>query len=706
MKNKKLINRIIELFQRTEKPLQRHEIAREMSIKFDSPDYENLRLSLEELCTKGILQKSTRRRYTLVEYEKDINIIGTVHINKDRGVVETNLPDFPKITIRWKDLFTALDGDTVKVKPLALKKGKKPRGEIIEIVKRNQAPIVGTIEFDGSFYFLIPDEEKYYVDFLISHKNLKGAGQDDKVKANFLAWNHQSKSPQAEVIEIIGKAGEASTEFESVIKEFVLPVGFSDAVTAEAKQLSGKIDKKVLKSRFDLRKKDIITIDPFDAKDFDDALSLDILENGNYLLGVHIADVSHYVTENSEIDIEARFRGTSTYLVDRVIPMLPEELSNEICSLKPKEDRLAFTVMMEFTPRGALKNYEIHESVINSKRRFTYEEVQQIIETGIGDYEDLISNLHKLATILRKKRFKKGGIDFETFEVKFILDDEKNPTEAVLKKQTDSTSLVEECMLAANEVVAGHVKKLAREFKRQSIPYLYRIHEEPDPKQLKDTLNFIASFGHSVKKKDISSRDINQLLESIKNSNEKYIVNQVMIRTMAKAIYSTDNVGHYGLGFAEYTHFTSPIRRYPDLMIHSLIKEYSTSKVSAERFKYLSVLLKEVAKQSSERERLALDAERQSLKLAGTILAKSHIGEEFTGTVSGVTNFGVFVFLDEIYVEGILHVRDLDDDYYIFDDRTFSMIGRHHKKRFNLGKKINVKIINVNIEKRRIELRL
>lgn len=704
MLHKNFIETLLEMFHTSNKPLQLSEISKRFRLISDSEEFQELKKILKDLCRQNILVKSSRRSYTLNEFESPSIIQGILTINKGRGVVEPELLEISKVTIKNRHLLTALDGDTVLIKLLPTQKNRKPRGEIIDIVERNQAPIIGTIDFDGSFYFLVPDEEKYIIDFLIPDDKLNSAEKGDKAAAKFLRWNDPLKNPKAEIIEIIGKAGDPTVEYNTIIREYNLPEKFPIPVIKEAEKFVDRITKKTSKGRLDLRNKEIITIDPEDAKDFDDALSLEILPNGNYLLGVHIADVSSYVKENSPIDIEARYRGTSIYLVDRVIPMLPENLSNNICSLKQAVDRLAFSVFMEFSKHGVLKNYEIKETIINNKRRFAYSEVQSIIESGKGDFSELILLLHKLASTLRKRRFSKGGIDFETFELNFILDENKYPVKAILKETNEANILVEEFMLAANRAIAAYIKKLAKINNKRTLPYIFRVHEEPDTEPLNDVLEFIASLGVDIKTKSPSSKDINGILAKIKDKNEKYLVHQILIRAMAKAVYSTKNLGHYGLGFDEYTHFTSPIRRYPDLIIHRIIKEYSKNNVSNDRIQFLKMLLTDTAKQATERERLSVEAERQSVKLTSTIMSHEFIGSEFDGTISGVTDFGLFVLLDSIYAEGLLHIRDLNDDYYYYDSKRYCLIGRNLKRVFRIGKRIRVRIINANIEKRRIDL--
>lgn len=707
MKNQKLADEIISILRLSNAPVKLNELSKQLGIISNTEEYDLLKDILAELEENEIITRLNRRRYELKNQNNlaEIEYTGILRIRSDKGYVETENSDMPVIVVVHRDLNTALDGDEVQVNLLAQKSGRKPRGQVVRIIKRNRNHIIGTLDYDGSFYFLIPDEEKFYIDFLIPEKKLRGARHGDKVAAALVQWDDPSKSPKAEVTKIIGRAGVPGVEYESVIHDFELPEEYPVLAVKEAAKFGKTVNAKNFASRLDLRDDLIITIDPEDARDFDDALSLKMTEDGNYYLGVHIADVSYYVAESTELDAEARFRATSVYLVDRVIPMLPEELSNGICSLKPRTNRLAFTVFMEITPSGTIKNYEIVETVIKSKRRYNYDEVLEIIKSGAGDYSELILKLHELAKILKIRRFKQGGIEFDTYEIKFKLDENKFPKETKLKTSNEATSLVEECMLAANKTVAGHIKKLTKKFKlTDPLPFLYRVHEPPNRKIIDEALAFISTFVPKVKPRKNASKDINAILDMVRNTPEKYIVNQVLIRSMAKAIYTPKNIGHYGLGFSDYCHFTSPIRRYPDLIVHRLLKEYSKGQPDQQRLKYLSILLKQTGNNSTERERNAMEAERASIKLTHAVVAQNHVGKEIDGTVSGVTSFGLFVVLDGLYSEGLLHIRDLLDDYYIFEETKYRLVGRRFKRVFNIGKRLRVRIISVNLKKRSIDL--
>ncbi len=699
-----LIQSILDILRDTSVPVKLNEFSKLLMIKSDSDDYEILKDVLDDLVNKQIINKSSRRRYSINDITDLSEIKGVIRIDNETGTIATDIFDMPTITVNRKNLRTALDGDTVIVKLLATKKNKKPKGDVIQIVERSKNSFVGTIESDGNFYFLVPDEAKYYVDFLIPENKLNGARPGDKARVTLVSWDDPGKNPVVEVAEIFGKAGDPNVEFNSIMKEFELPDTFSREVLDEAAKFKVPANRK-LKGRLDLRQEMIITIDPVDARDFDDALSLSTLENGNYRLGVHIADVSAYVKENTPLDIEAQQRGNSTYLVDRVVPMLPEALSNHVCSLNPDEPRFAYSVFMEISGDGHVVASEMAETLIISKRRYSYDEVQDIIDTGNGDNSELILELHKLTEMLRKVRFEEGGIEYDTTEVKFKLDDNGRPIEASLKRTTPATALVEECMLLANQAVTKTLARISSDYNVPALlPFIYRIHEVPNPKQIREVMEFISTLVPIRKKKEYSSRDINELLKKVEELPEKNVVNQILIRSMPKAVYSPFNMGHFGLGFGEYTHFTSPIRRYSDLMVHRLLKEYHAGKPESERIKTLSFLVKGVSRVCSERERLSMEAERASAKLAHAMMAEELVGKEFGGTITGVTSFGIFIQMDEFYGEGLLHIRDLKDDYYYFDESKFRLVGKSTKKAYGFGDRIRVKIVKVNIKKRNIDL--
>ncbi len=702
----RITNDVLEILRQSPLPIRRHEIAKLIEMPAESEEYDLLRDVLDDLEEQGVIEKFARRKYALKSYQDNSSIKGILVIEHKKAYVETSVPEFPVISVKQAHLNTALSSDEVLVKLLALKKKKKPQGEIIEIINRNQTQFAGTIEYDGYFHFVVPDDDTIYVDFLVPKDLLKSAEPGDKVNARFVSWEHSTKSPHAEVVEIIGKAGEAKAEFDAILTDFNLPEKFPEKVVKEARGMSLPDVNVNYPGRLDVRDELIITIDPHDAKDFDDALSLKILENGNYYLGVHIADVSYYVEENTDLDIEARLRGNSTYLVDRVIPMLPEELSNELCSLKPNEPRFAYSCYMEITPNAQVVDYQITETIIDSKRRYNYDEVLEIIQNEEGDNLELILSLHKLSRLLRAKRFREGGIEFDTMELRYVLDDHKNPVEVKMKRSNHATQLVEECMLIANKVVATHIEKVASMQKLKNVPFIYRVHDNPDPTKFQDALNFIKQFGVKTKKQNLTSHEINKMLEEVNEMPEKDIIHSVLIRSMAKAEYSTKNIGHYGLGFKYYTHFTSPIRRYSDLIVHRMLKEYHKGQVVPERLKWLNILMKDIASITTDRERAAMEAERASNKIAGAMMMERHIGEEFNGIITGVTSFGLFVQVDGIYAEGLIHMKDMHDDYYLFEEKKMRLVGKRHKKVLHMGKRIRVKVIKVVIEKRAVDFAL
>lgn len=704
MERNQIVDMIINLMGRIGKPLTFGDIAKNLKFKVGSQEYADFQNSINYLLQQGIIDKSGKRKYTLTE-KTPSEIVGIFKLREGRGYIETNNPEMPKIVIKQKHTYTAFDGDTVAVKLIASDSPNKYQGQVVKIVNRVERKIAGKIESDGNFFFLVPDDNQYNIDFLIPKDKLNGAKPGDKVIVSFMKWDNHKISPTAEVIDKVGEGGNPSVEFDAVVREFNLPGAFTTNILEFAKSVATKPTNEEISKRLDLRKETIFTIDPADAKDFDDAISLKKLENGNLELGVHIADVSHYVKQGNALDMEALKRGNSTYLVDRVIPMLPEELSNDICSLVPNRIRLAYSVIMELDDKCNVVNYNIAESVIKSIRRFNYDEVQQIIDTGSGDYVELIKDLHSLTQKLREKRFESGGIDFQTSEIRFELDKNKTPIKAYLKKSIPSTQLIEECMLLANKTVAEHLKVISKQYKLKNIlPFLYRIHAEPIPEKLNTSLDFIKMLTPDHNFVIKSSKDINKLISTFDGKPEETIVNQILVRSMPKAEYSDQNVGHYGLGFTDYAHFTSPIRRYPDLLVHRFLKEYNSKKPDSGRVNFLNQYVKGIGEHTTNTERLSMEAERASSKLAQTMLAQKNIGESFNGTITGVTNFGIFVTLDEIYAEGLVHLKDIYDDFYIYDEKNMRVVGKKKKKVFSFGKRIRVKIIDANIDKRRIDL--
>lgn len=595
----------------------------------------------------------------------------------------------------------ALHGDNVKVMLFPKRKGKKTEGQIVEVLKRHKKQFVGRIEVARNFAFLIPDSPSMPVDIFIPLTHLNGAKNGQKVIAAITEWPPQSENPFGEVVHVLGNPGENNVEMESILAEFEFPLSFNPKSEKEAGQFSEGIPEEEIRKRNDFREVFTITIDPPDAKDFDDALSLRKLSNGNWETGVHIADVSYYVNPGTAIDKEAFDRGTSIYLVDRVIPMLPEKLSNQLCSLQPDKDRLCFSAVFEMDNNATILKEWFGKTIIHSDRRFNYDEVQQIIETGKGEYADEINVLNNLAKKLREERFKKGSINFETQEVKFELDEEGKPIRIFIREMKDSNKLIEDFMLLANRKVAewtGKKKGVA-----EPKTFVYRVHDSPTPEKLETFVQFVTKLGYRMK---IASRknladSFNKLFEQIKGKGEENMIETIAVRTMAKAYYTTENIGHYGLAFPFYTHFTSPIRRYPDLMVHRLLYAYLQKGKSANREEY-----EEKCDHSSEMERKAEAAERLSVKYKQAEYMLDKIGQEFDGLISGVSKWGIFVEIIGTKCEGMIRLRDLSDDFYYLDEENYQVTGTRYGQNFKLGDPIRIKVKKIDLPKKQMDFGL
>ncbi len=688
--------------------LKTNELSKRLGIKAESDDYRLVREVLEELQEQNIIFKGPRRRFGRVV--PDTAIQGVLKmIDSGRWELIPEGGTKPVLKFDREEIWTAFDGDTVRARPLSLARtGEIPWGEVTRVVERKTDRIVGTLR-QGRELYLQPDGKKIHRTITIPRRQVGDARIGDKVVVELLEWNDPEVDPAGKVVRKIGRAGEMSAEIASLIEHFDVRVEFPEEVTAEAESYPSKPTERDLKGRRDLRQEPIFTIDPYDARDFDDAISIRRHEDGDVTIGVHIADVGHYVPEGSPLDMEAFRRGTSIYLVTGVIPMLPERLSNEICSLRPNEDRLAFSVEIRLSPKGAIREYEIFKSVIRSQRRFTYEEALEILETGKGDFAEDLLAINKIVHALRANRHRSGSIDFNTTELKFRLDEEGKPVEVIPKKATESTRLIEDCMLLANRVVAEHIGKFKYLERRKRgsdrNPFIYRIHDVPPKDKLIDLSNFVKQFGYSIPVENIKPKDLQRLIHQAREQDHEQLITEVTLRAMAKAVYSEHSIGHFGLAFPWYTHFTSPIRRYPDLVVHRLLYEYLNG-MSGERAAEHAENVGWIADHSSQRERVAVEAERKSVKVAEVEYLAKHVGDVFEATIISILPFGMFAELKDLGIQGMIPTRTMSDDYYRFDERKRELVGQRNRKRFRIGDEVSVRVVKVDEINQEIDLGL
>ncbi|HTH58385.1 MAG TPA: ribonuclease R [Cyclobacteriaceae bacterium] len=653
--------------------------------------------TLDSLIEDGRIRKLANG--TFASSKKSESIIGVVdHVNPRFAYVVTGIEGKKDIYIKTRDLSTAMHGDKVEVELLSKRSGENPEGRVTEIIERSRNRFVGRIELSKSFAFIVPDFKKIYTDFFVYPENILGASPNDKVLFEVTRWPEGDKNPEAKVIEILGKAGENDAEIHSIMAEFGLPFRFPENVLHESESISDKISEEEIKKRRDFRKTLTFTIDPEDAKDFDDAISFKKLDNGRYEIGVHIADVTHYVKQGSGLDEDAYDRATSVYLVDRTVPMLPEKLSNGLCSLRPHEDKLTFAAVFEMDDRGKVHNEWFGRTIIHSDQRFSYENAQEGIETGKGKLAEELKTLNDLAIKLRTERFAKGAVNFETTEVKFKLDEKGKPLAVVPKVRKDAHKLIEEFMLLANKAVATFIYKFKKSEGKNT--FVYRIHENPDPEKVRDFSVFARQFGHKINPDDTNiSRTLNKLMDEIEGKPEQNVLQSLAVRAMAKARYTTEPKGHFGLAFQHYTHFTSPIRRYPDMMVHRLLQHYLDDGKPVNKTEYEPKCI-----HSSEREKRAADAERASIKYKQVEFMAMAEDRMYNGIITGVTEFGIFVEIVETKCEGMVRMSDMKDDYYEFDERNYRVIGRRRNKIYRLGDKVEVRIKKTDIDRRTIDL--
>lgn len=661
---------------------------------------------LDELTEEGKLEEVYRGKYRFKV--KSATVEGIVEMTSSHNAFIHAEGIAEPVFIARDNLNKALPGDRVRVYLLAKRKKRHLEGEVVEVIERSKSSLVGIVQVGPSFAFFEPDSKDIPYDLFIPLERLNNARDGQKVIARIVDWPSHARNPIGEIVEVLGYPGQHEAEMHAILAEFELPYRFPEEVEKEVERIPETIPESEIAKRRDFRGVPTFTIDPVDAKDFDDALSLRILDSGNYEVGVHIADVSHYIKPGTLADEEALQRGTSVYLVDRVVPMLPEKLSNLVCSLRPDEDKLCFSAVFEMDDQARVMNEWFGKTVIRSQRRFNYDEAQDILDRGEGDFAPELGILNKLAQKLRSERFRRGSFNFEKAEIKFELTPEGKPVGVYFKEYKQSNELIEEFMLLANKRVAEWVNKPSgKEEKgkkrRAERTFVYRIHDKPDEEKLKSFSLFVRKFGyhlHLSSHKKISE-SLNQLMKDIQGKKEQNILENLAVRVMAKAEYSTKNIGHYGLAFPYYTHFTSPIRRYPDILAHRLLFHYLNGGASENPDPY-----EKMCRHASEMERKAMEAERTSVKYKQVEFMADKTGKVFDAVISGVTEWGLFAEIIENGCEGMIHIRELNDDFYWFDEENYRLVGRRYKRVFQLGDAIKVEVWRTNLIKKQLDFRL
>ena len=674
----------------------------------DGIDYKNPRQreqviqALHKLIADDRIKEVEKGKY-IVNLKIEGTLTGVIDFNQTgNAYVKVEGLD-EDIFVHSKNVKHALQGDTVLIVTYHFK-GKKLEGSVLEVLERSREEFVGTFQLikHKDFGFVVIDKKSINTDIFIPKGKMLDANDGDKVLVKMLRWDSNSKNPEGEIIKVLGAPGEHETEIHSILAEYGLPYSFPEEVEKEANEIDRQIHDSEVAKRRDMRNILTFTIDPKDAKDFDDALSIRKLQNGNWEIGVHIADVSHYVTPGTSLDDEAYDRATSVYLVDRVVPMLPEVLSNDVCSLRPNEDKFTFSAVFELDDNANVLNQWFGRTVTHSDRRFTYEEAQERIETKQGDLAEEILTLDRLAKILRKDRINKGAITFDRSEVRFNLDENNEPIGVYFKISKDSNHLIEEFMLLANRKVSEFIS-LNGKGERTNLTFIYRVHDDPDPVKLEALREFVGTFGYQMNLANTKkvAESLNKLLKDVKGKGEENMIETLAMRSMSKAVYSTEPIGHYGLGFEFYTHFTSPIRRYPDLIAHRLLQHYLDGGKSVSKQEY-----EEKCKHCSNMERLAADAERDSIKFMQVKFMEKHVGEVFTGVISGVAEFGFWVQIPENGAEGLIKLRDLMDDSYTFDAKNHLVYGTRTGNQYQLGDKVKIKVMKANLIQKQLDFKI
>ena len=695
-----VLNRIATLFQNNPNQLFNYkQVAFECGI-INLQQKRQLVQILDTMVLQDFLEEPSKGKFRMASCEGAV--VGKLERRTGGKIILVPQDGGDEVFIMDKYMNKSIVGDTVKVRLFARRKGQMLEGQVLEVIQRGHDTFVGKLEVNNSYAFLQVDNKLLTNDIFIPADKLKGGKNGDKAVVKITEWSQRDRNPVGEVIEILGASGDNNVEMHAILLEYGLPCSYPQALEDLANQLPEEISEEEVAKRIDCRNIPTFTIDPRDAKDFDDALSVRKLGNGNWEVGVHIADVTHFVKVDDEINKEGYKRATSIYLVDRTIPMLPEHISNYLCSLRPHEEKLAHSVLFEMDDEANVKSYKIAHTVINSDKRFTYEEAQEVIETEQGDMKEEILTLNRLAKILRERRFKEGAIAFERSEVRFEIDEKGKPLSVYFKEAKDANKLIEEFMLLANRTVAAHIGKVKKGAKPKT--FVYRIHDLPDPEKLSNLSQFISKFGYKLKttgKNHEVSSSINHLLDEVQGKKEQNLIETITIRSMAKAAYSTENVGHYGLAFDYYTHFTSPIRRYPDMMVHRLLDEYANGAPSANEDMYEAM-----CKHCSDMEQVAANAERSSIKYKQVEFMSDKVGKVFNGVISGIQEWGIYVELNENKCEGMIPIRDLDDDFYSFDEKNYCLIGRKYHRTYSIGDDVVVRIKKTNLDKKQMDLEL